>query len=153
MLYPVRFLANICREPTSSIPTLVYIIAFSEIWSRVQASPPAQTDIFPAGQLACLCCVIFLVLVSLFPDCLPRSIVPRFESPFCPQQDLAGRTEFFFPALASRCLQSTVRIPFPPQQDFAGRIEFISLFLDGIFGQPGLEPPSPRAICPRYSQL
>ena len=131
----------------------VYNIAFSEAWSRVQASPPAQSDVFPAGLLACFCCVISLVLVSSFPGCFPQSHGPRFESPFRPKQDFAGRIEFFYPALASCCHQSKVQIPVPPQQDFAGCTELFSLLLDDIFGQPGFEPPSPRAICPRSSQL
>ena len=106
---------------------------------------------FPAGLLACFCCVIFLVLVSMFLRCLLRSIRSRFESPSRPSR-ISQRHKFFSPEQASRCHQSAVRIPVSPSRTLQ-RHKFFSVLRDDIFGPPRLEPPSPRAICPRSSQL
>ena len=106
---------------------------------------------FPAGLLACFCCVIFLVLVSMFLRCLLRSIRSRFESPSRPSR-ISQRHKFFSPEQASRCHQSAVRIPVSPNR-ISQRHKFFSLLRDDIFGPPRLEPPSPQAICPRSSQL
>ena len=106
---------------------------------------------FPAGLLACFCCVIFLVLVSMFLRCLLRSIRSRFESPSRPSR-ISQRHKFFSPEQASRCHQSAVRIPVSPSR-ILQRHKFFSVLRDDIFGPPRLEPPSPRAICPRSSQL
>ena len=103
---------------------------------------------FPAGLLACFCCVIFLVLVSMFLGCLLRSIRSRFESPSHPKRDFAG---VLSSSLLNKLLAAiSLRFESPSRRR---RHKFFFVLLDDIFGPPRLEPPSPRAICPRSSQL
>ena len=103
---------------------------------------------FPAGLLACFCCVIFLFLVSMFLGCLLRSIRSRFESPSRPKRDFAG---VLSSSLLNQLLAAiSLRFESPSRRR---RHKFFSALCDDIFGPPRLEPPSPRAICPHSSQL
>ena len=97
-----------------SLRYTVYNIAFSEAWSRVQASPPAQSDVFPCRP-ACLLLLCYLLSSGVDVPWLPSAVSQvQVQIPVSPKAGFRRRPKFFSPEPASRCHQSAVRIPVSP---------------------------------------
>ena len=73
-----------------SLRYTVYNIAFSEAWSRVQASPPAQSDVFPCRP-ACLLLLCYLLGSGVDVPSLPSAVNQvQVRIPVSPKQDFAA---------------------------------------------------------------